>query len=352
MDIPFELETGQAVGVTRHELNRVLALQDGAAALLYCYLLATAPQPFDTQQAALVMGVNGQEAARAFALLKEKGLVSTITPPLEFKPTAPVFKPIGTVPPPTASPRGLVSDERPVYTSAQIADAMEQRGDFLAVVREAESRMGKVLSPSDLQTLYGVYDWRGLPAGVINLLITHCVEEARERYGPGRPPTMKSIDKEAALWEREGIDTDSRADEYLAELADRRTRRYEIMSLLQIRGRAPSSTEDRYLREWTEYSIDLISLAYDKTVIRTHGMNWNYMDKILKNWKAKNLTTPEDVESGDSLVPVKKVMSPVPSSQPVRSRQANTETGPGERERAAVNEMKDFLKSLRDEEGL
>jgi DnaD/phage-associated family protein len=346
MDIPFELETGQAVGVTRHELNRILALQDGTAALLYCYLLSTAPQPFDIQQAALVMGVSGQEATRTFALLKEKGLISTVTPPLEFKPTAPVFKAAAANEPPPRT-RGLVNDERPTYTTAQIVGAMEHRGDFSAVVREAESRMGKMLSPSDLQTLYGIYDWRGLPAGVIYLLITHCVEEARERYGPGRPPTMKAIDKEAALWEREGVDTESRAEEYLSEIADRRTRRNEIMSLLQIRGRAPSPTEDRYLKEWTCHSIDLIALAYDKTVIRTGNLSWKYMDTILKNWKAKNLTTPEDVESGDVIAAPKKT---APSAQPAKARGAAVDTGAGAREHAAVEEMKDFLKRLRVEE--
>ena len=347
MGITFELETGQAVGITRHELNRLLALQDGTAALLYCYLLSTAPQQFDTQQAALVMGVDGQEVTRAFARLKEKGLVSTVAPPLEAAPAVALNPEPAAAEPQLRGGRGLVSDERPAYTSAQITGALEHRGDFLAVVREAESRMGKILSPSDLQTLYGIYDWRGLPAGVINLLITHCVEESRERYGPGRPPTMKAIDKEAAMWEREGVDTESRAEEYLAELADRRARRYELMSILQIRARAPSPTEERYLKEWVNHSIDLISLAYDKTIVRTGGLNWKYMDAILKNWNAKNLKTPEEVESGDIAAPKKAV----PSSQPARSR-VQVESGPGERERAAVEDMKNFLKRLRVEEEL
>ncbi|MCL1795284.1 MAG: hypothetical protein FWG37_00185, partial [Clostridia bacterium] len=43
------------------------------------------------------------------------------------------------------------------------------------------------------------YGGGGPPAGVTTLLITHGLEEARELTGPGRPPTMKSIDKEAAL---------------------------------------------------------------------------------------------------------------------------------------------------------
>lgn len=347
MGISFELETGQAAGVTRHALNQLLAMQDGTAALLFCYLLAN-PQPFDIQQAALVIGADGQEVARAFARLKERALLSTVASPLEFKPSAPVFKSQErALEHKPASPRGLIDDERPAYTSAQITQALDKCGDFHAVVREAESRLGKMLSSSDLQTLYGIYDWRGLPAGVINLLLTHCAEEARERYGAGRPPTMKSIDKEAAVWEREGIDTEQRAEDYLVELAERRTHRYEIMSVLQIRGRAPSATEDRYLKEWSAYSTDLISLAYDKTVIRTGNLNWKYMDAILKNWSAKNLTTAEEVENGDT-VGVKK---PMPSAQPARAR-VQAEAGAGEHEHAAVEDIRDFLKRLRTEEEL
>ncbi|MEF9971929.1 MAG: DnaD domain protein, partial [Oscillospiraceae bacterium] len=42
------------------------------------------------------------------------------------------------------------------------------------------------------------------------------------------------------------------------------------------------------------------ALAYDKTVIKTGGMQWKYMNSILESWHAKNLHTAEEAEAGDS----------------------------------------------------
>lgn len=364
-NISFQLQTGHAVGVTCHALNQLLALQDGTAALLFCYLLAN-PQPLDTQQAALVLGVDGLEVTHAFTRLKEASLISTITP--AFRETAPVFRP--SVPNAAVQPapqavapevytnfepthiKGLTVDDRPTYTSAEIAVALERHSDFNAVVKEAETRLGKVLSNSDLQTLYRIFDWRGLPAGVMNLLITHCIEEARERQGT--VPKMSQIDKEAAIWEGKGIDNELRAEEYLTELADRRSNRYKIMSMLHIRGRAPSTTEEKYMGDWITagHSLDLISLAYDKTVIRTGGMNWKYMAAILKNWEAKGLSTPEEVEGGEPLLPRMQKAKSAPSSQPARSRAGFTPEAAGVREKAAVDDISSFLKRVRTEEGV
>ncbi|MCL1819690.1 MAG: DnaD domain protein [Oscillospiraceae bacterium] len=355
MDTSFELQTGQAVGVTRHAINQMLALQDGAAALLYCYLLAN-PQPLDTNQAALILGMDGLEVTRAFTRLKEAALITTVSPLFKDSGRVTPAPPQPIAPPPeipAPQPKGLIVDDRPVYTSSEIADALERHSDFSAVVKEAESRLGKILSNNDLQTLYRIYDWRGLPAGVIHLLITHCVEEARERGAS--TPKLNQIDKEAAAWERSGIDNELRAEEYLAELAGRRSSRYKIMSMLQIRGRAPSVTEEKYMNEWITagHSLDLISLAYDKTVIRTGGMNWKYMAAILKNWEAKGLTTPEEVEGGEPFLTNYQSGKKAPSSQPARSRTAfASEANAGSREKAAVDDISSFLKRVRDEEGI
>ena len=57
-----------------------------------------------------------------------------------------------------------------------------------------------------LSDLLGLYDFLGLPAEVILLLVNHCVQTFRVRYGEGRRPTLRQIEKEgsqrvdAAVW--------------------------------------------------------------------------------------------------------------------------------------------------------
>ena len=49
-------------------------------------------------------------------------------------------------------------------------------------VRELERRLGRVLSTADLKLLYTIYDYLALPAEVVLLLTTWCIEETERKY--------------------------------------------------------------------------------------------------------------------------------------------------------------------------
>ena len=44
----------------------------------------------------------------------------------------------------------------------------------------------------------------------------------------------------------------------------------------------------------------VILLAFDRTVTNTGGLKWGYMNKILSNWKEKDLRTVAEIEEKDS----------------------------------------------------
>ena len=90
----------------------------------------------------------------------------------------------------------------PEYTAEDVAARAGTDAAFEAAVAEAEQALGRVLSSSDLRLLFGIYDYWGLPADVIMLLLHHCVEQYEARYGPGRRPTMRYVEKEAQFWAR------------------------------------------------------------------------------------------------------------------------------------------------------
>ena len=78
---------------------------------------------------------------------------------------------------------------------------------------------GKILSTADLKSLYTLYDYLALPAEVICLLVSWCVEEFARKYGPGRKPRMSQIQKEGFVWHRLGVDTAQAAEEHLKKQA-------------------------------------------------------------------------------------------------------------------------------------
>ena len=75
--------------------------------------------------------------------------------------------------------------------------------------------MRLMLSSAELMTLFGIYDNLGLPVEVILQLITRCLQEYEERYGTGRKPTMRYIEKAAFIWEKNGIYTLEQSESYI-----------------------------------------------------------------------------------------------------------------------------------------
>ena len=151
---------GNILSLHRKAADRLLAADNGDAALLYLCLLA---------------GKDGSslkwDAPRLEAAHK-----ALITMKLA-DPNQPV----------TPDPAQKLEDDRPPeYTTQDIAAALQNGGGFAGLVPEVEKLLGKVLSPADLKTLYLLTDYYALPPEVILILVGWCAEKTAKKYGPGR----------------------------------------------------------------------------------------------------------------------------------------------------------------------
>lgn len=115
---------------------------------------------------------------------------------------------------------------------------------------ECQRVLGHTLSSADLNTLFGIYDRLGMTAETILLLIHHCADKLRRRYGEGRLPTMRAIEKEAFYWANREILTAPQAEEYLAALARRDEEMEKVRHALSLTGRDLTPTERKYIESW------------------------------------------------------------------------------------------------------
>ncbi len=193
------------------------------------------------------------------------------------------------------------AEERPDYRQADIAGCLEENGEFRRLTAEVERKLGRKLTVPDVGVLLGLNDYLGLPADVIYLLVCHCAERVQRRYGPGRRPGMKQIEREGYAWARRGIDSQAAAAEYLKNYARRQERVPQYMRVLGLGERIPSASEEKYLTAWQEMGFppETVALAYDKTVLKCHELKWPYLNGILKRWHEAGLHTPEEAEAGD-----------------------------------------------------
>ena len=197
------------------------------------------------------------------------------------------------------------ADERPDYQQADIAQRLESSGEFRGLVAEVERRLGKKLTTPDVGVLLGLTDYLGLPTDVVYLLVCHCAERVQRRYGEGRRPTLRQIEKEGYAWARMGIDTQKAAAEYLKKYAERQGALPKYMQALRLGDRLPVASEEKYLTAWQEMGFppETVALAYDKTVLKCHELKWPYCNGILKRWHEAGLHTVEEVEKGDRPAP-------------------------------------------------
>lgn len=276
------LAPGGVISMTTAVADRLIKAGNGDAALLYLHLLRQGGL-FEQGSVRKALGWAEERVGAAYRALADAGLVQKDA---DLSPAPPLPEPEGP----------------PDYTAADVAREMEGKGTFPHLVREIERSLGKVLSSADLKMLYTIFDYLALPAEVILLLTTWCIEETERKYGPGRKPRMSQVKKEAFVWRRLGVDTPEAADAHVGSLSALRDRERTLLPMLGISGRLPVEGERKYIASWVEMAFDdeTIALAYEKTVLKKGSLNWAYMNSILKSWHRKNLHTRKQVEEGDS----------------------------------------------------
>lgn len=220
----------------------------------------------------------------------------------------------------------LPAEELPQYTTEDIVRRTDADPGFKAVLNEAQQKLGRVLSTSDIKTLFGIYDFLALPPDVIFMLLTYCIDTFAAKYGSGRLPSMRSIEKEAYSWANKEILTLEQAEEYIKNAAERRTKQGEVKTALGITGRQLTPTETRYINSWLDMGFDIDTLleAYDRTVTNTGSLKWSYMNKIVASWHEKGLHTVDEVAKHDkhpaSVKPANEHKSQVSSDELERLR--------------------------------
>ena len=267
------------------QADRLIGRGDGDAALLYlCLLRADRGVTAQGLQRRLKWSQLRLHAAET--ALQELGLIDR---PPDQKPPEP-------------------AQERPVYTADDLTDLLTGDAGFRMLVPQTEEKLGKRLKTADLQILAGLYDDLGLPADVIYLLVCHCVARSEERYGPGRRPTLRQIEKEGYHWAQRGLFDQESASRYLRDWNVRRSAMSRYMQVLGLGDRRPVESEERYITDWMDkgFPPETVALAYDKTVFYKKELNWRYLNGILRRWHENGWHTEEEVRQSDSRKPSRR----------------------------------------------
>ena len=153
---------------------------------------------------------------------------------------------------------------------------------------EIERILGRTLSSTEVtQGLSWLQDY-GASTGLITYAVKYCKERNKESF--------KYIGKVISEWVKAGLNTEEQVVEYLQELDEKYYRNRRVLKALGFTRNA-TETEQEMMDNWFDvmgYSMDRVLDACTKTA-GISSPNFNYVNKVLENWKSDAERKGEDV---------------------------------------------------------
>lgn len=201
---------------------------------------------------------------------------------------------------PAPVPEKPVIKPRKALLPTEIAERIAASEEIDFLFKSAEQSLGRVLTFDDQRTILWFYDHLGMSADIIIMLIAYCCSVGRGNMG--------KIEKIALDWHEKNITTHEQAENEILALQKAFSFEGKVQSRLKLQSKLTAS-QKKYIGDWAnmDLTVDMVELAYDKTVDSIGKVSFNYMDKILRKWNENGITNAEDASAFDERTkPVRK----------------------------------------------
>ncbi|MDR2909366.1 MAG: DnaD domain protein [Oscillospiraceae bacterium] len=194
-------------------------------------------------------------------------------------------------------PAQMPGESRKKLTPRQIGDLSRQDESVACLLQEAQAVLGSPLTPVSTDTIAALYSYYGMKPDLILMLLGYCASIGKV--------SMRYIEKVAAGWIEQGIDSHEKAECEIVRAQQRHDAEHKIRRMMGITDRALIAKEREFISQWTgEWKCrdDLIRLAYERCIEQKGKVSFAYMGGILQSWREKDISTPaqavEDMKAG------------------------------------------------------
>ncbi len=180
-----------------------------------------------------------------------------------------------------------------MFTPAEISERINSNGELAFLFSASEEMLGRILNHTEHRTLLWLYDYYGLKADVVLMIIDYCKSIDKTNIG--------YIEKIAVSFHDNNITTHELAEREIARLQNYYSYEGKIKSHLGL-NRTLISKEKEFISEWSLLGVDieLVILAYEKTIISTGKLSFSYMNKIITEWHKNGIRTVSDAENASN----------------------------------------------------
>lgn len=245
-------------------LDKLIAIGDGDAALLYLYILRHGGTA-DDKTAARALHLSAERYERAAFTLNQ------LTTPAE----------------PRKEDRAADS---PQYTADELRRARLDDHKFAAVCESAESVLGRTLTEGQLRCLLTAYDHLGLSAGAI-------IEMLAYLKGEKGVVRLADIKRETYQWADMGIVSAQDAQQYLARKVSEKPLSDAVYKALGTDPAQPAPKEQRVCRFALAHGFppETVELAVRRTDKHQGHKSLDYTLGILRRWDAAGVHTVSEI---------------------------------------------------------
>lgn len=176
-------------------------------------------------------------------------------------------------------------------TGKELEKRVKESSDVKLLISETEKYFGKNLIPSEASVLVSLYDWAGLSVDIILMIASYCASINKTN--------MRFVEKLSLEWIDKGIDSHEAVANHIMQLTEKNTNESAVKSAFGIYNRSLTTKEKNFINSWfvdMRFDIEMIKLAYEKTIDATNNMSFDYINKILTSWNEKGIRTPVQVE--------------------------------------------------------
>lgn len=199
---------------------------------------------------------------------------------------------------PSAAPKVSAKETSPLVNttptpekhnySAEEMKAFKERSEIRQLLFVCEQYIGKQLTRTDLETLLYFYEQLHFSTDLIEYLVEYSVSKNKR--------SLRYMEAVALEWHKKGIKT---VEEAKMDSKPYSRECYMVLKALGINNHDPLPAEVSYVNRWMKeygFTIDVILEACSRTIMQIHAPKFEYVDGILKSWRASGVRHLSDVE--------------------------------------------------------
>lgn len=265
-----------------------IKLANGKAVKVLLYILKNKITDIDFSAVASAVGVTEEDVEDAISFWKQMGLIyEDGSTPVEVTQKSPDISVVKS---------SEISDERSkekstkMLSPAEISERVEKNELIKYLFDSAETTLGRLLTHTDQRTLIWLTEYYGFETDILVMIIDFAATQNKKSIG--------FIEKIATSWHENGITTHEMAEREIRQLTNFYSLSGQVVSKLGL-NRTLTPTERKFVNNWAEknISIDLIVLAYERTIDSIGKVKFSYMNTILLDWYNKGCATPKDIKA-------------------------------------------------------